>query len=221
MYKAISSFVILFFATSPLFADMSLTGTGTVDVAPNAADIILAVVTEDTSVSKALSRNSVLANSVIKSLKNSGIEKTDIQTTAFTVSPKYVYKPNQEPKIVGFMVRHGLKVCVRDINEVGNIIDNAVASGTNRVDSVRFKVLDREKYVEQARVLAVADALKKASVYEKSSGIKLGKIKSLTEQRNYSRSLYNNMRSFEAGSSKIMPGEVGISITVTITWEIQ
>jgi len=209
--------LVLFLVSSPLFADVIMTGVATVKVNPDAANVELSIVTEHIRAKNALAENALTSKSVIKALTDLGIKEADIQTSYFDFRPKYNYPRGQQPQFVAFEVVHRLTVCVKDISKIGETIDSAVFAGVTRVNSLRFKVLDPTKAFNQARVDAVTAAKNKAVIYAKAAGITLGKIKTLTEQRaSAGGTAYPLTRSI---SQTIMTGQIGLTVTVVITWE--
>src|SRR5208282_850166 len=85
--KFLTVLVALFaltFATTT-YADISVSGEGTVSVTPDMASISLAVVTENSVVATAMTKNNDAANRLYDCLADFKIEKKDIQTTDFSV----------------------------------------------------------------------------------------------------------------------------------------
>ena len=105
---------------------------GRADVAPDMAILSLMVTREAESARAALDSNSVAMNDVIAALKSEGIEARDIQTSNFSIQPRYSRPgPNssanrEPPRIVAYTVRNGLTIRVRDIAALGAILDKSV-----------------------------------------------------------------------------------------------
>jgi len=53
-------------------------------------------------------------------------------------------------------------VTVRDVNQIGDVLDKAVAAGANNIYGVNFSVEDTAKLEADARAKAVADAQARA-----------------------------------------------------------
>lgn len=170
-------------------ADRTITvsGEGSASVSPDVVYLYLAVVTESDTVSKAMTSNKKAMNDVFAVLNKNGIADKDICTHSFSVSPKYKYVKDEDPKLVGHVVKNELKVTVRNLDKVGGLLDTLTADGrANVVLGIVFDVLDKTKVTDQAREAAVADALRRANLIAKASGVKLGKVHTINEGNVYS-----------------------------------
>jgi hypothetical protein len=119
---------------------------------------------------------------VIAKLKSLGIADNDIQTVSYNVNP-ITQQPNQNatPAITGYHVGNQLQVTIRKIDDLGKILDAAVAAGANNIYGVSFGVANPRPYQEQARTAAVQDAQTKAGQLAKAASLQLGMVLSLSE----------------------------------------
>ncbi len=81
---------------------------------------IAGVVRDAETASEALSANSAAMTEVLAALKEQGIAEKDLQTTDFSIQPKYKQETRTDgtyeaPVIVGYTVSNGLTVRVRDL----------------------------------------------------------------------------------------------------------
>lgn len=144
-------------------------GKGNIKVQPDTAEVVLGVSTENRQLQAAQQENAAKITAIISSLQRLGVAETDIRTQTYAIEPQYDYVEGQQV-FRGYRVLHTLQVTVRDINEVGEIIDAAVESGANIVSSISFTTSRLSGYYEQALNAAVDDAVSKAV----SLGNKLG-----------------------------------------------
>ena len=70
---------------------MTVTGIGSLSIMPDTVQIQLEVRTESKQLSQAQQENADLMNQVIESLLELGIDREDIQTVAYNISPQYDY----------------------------------------------------------------------------------------------------------------------------------
>lgn len=165
-----------------------VTGQGRADVAPDMAILSLMVTREAESARAALDSNSVAMNDVIAALKSEGIEARDIQTSNFSIQPRYSRPgPNssanrEPPRIVAYTVRNGLTIRVRDIAALGAILDKSVTLGVNEGGNITFTNQDPSAAIEKARVKAVKEALAKARTLADAAGVKTGRVLEISEQ---------------------------------------
>ena len=165
-----------------------VTGQGSAELAPDMAVLQLTVTREAETARAALDANSTAMAQVIKSLRGQGLAERDIQTSNFSIQPRYVYPPqqaqgeNQPPRIVGYTVRNGLSVRVRDLAKLGGIMDQSVTLGVNEGGNILFTNDDPSGAIEQARTRAVQDAAARAKSLAAAAGVKLGKVLEISEQ---------------------------------------
>jgi hypothetical protein len=236
MFKSLiaaSAFTLAAAFLSPALADddkplrtISLSGHGEVRMAPDLAIVTVGVTSSAATAREALDANTKSMEGVMAALKGAAIELRDIQTSNFSVNPRYDYGQNnaQPPKVIGYDVSNNVTVTVRKLDSLGAVLDQVVSSGSNQINGVMFQVSKPETATDEARKLAVADAQRKAKVYADASGVALGPIMSLSEGGGYRPPVpvYKTMRA-EAVSADvpIAQGEQAIAVDVNITWEIK
>ncbi len=167
---------------------ISVTGQGSANLAPDMALLQLTVTRQAETARAALDANSAAMADVIAALRAEGIAERDLQTSQFSIQPRYVYpKPKsgeaqQPPRIVGYTVRNGLGVRVRDLDKLGAIIDRSVTLGVNEGGNITFTNDDPSAALTRARTAAVQDAAAKAGTLAAAAGVKLGRILEIAEQ---------------------------------------
>jgi len=165
-----------------------VTGQGSVDVAPDMAVLMLTVTREAETARTALDANSTAMQEVFSAMKAEGIEARDLQTSGFSIQPRYSYpspksSANREPpEITGYTVRNSLVVRVRDITMVGTILDRSVTLGVNEGGNMTLTNADPSAAIKQARIKAVKDAMDKAKTLADAAGVRAGKLLEISEQ---------------------------------------
>jgi uncharacterized protein YggE len=197
-------------------------GEGSVSVAPDYAQIGGGVTTRGKSVKEATDANSKLMLAVTSALVDAGIAQKDIQTSRFSIQPIYVTPdPHGEAKLSGYSVSNQLNVTIRDIGKVGDVLDRLIAAGVTNVGNVEFLHADPSKILDQAREAAVADAKRKAEIYAKASGLKLGRVIWITESPDYAPPM-PMMAKMSGGMPAPVPisaGEDSLSVRITVGFE--
>ena len=111
----------------PMERTITVSATGTVEAEPDQARITSGVTTEATSAREALTGNSEAMTKVISELKAKGIDAKDIQTASFNVEPVIDYsKDGQPPKTRGYRVSNQVVILVRDLGQLGAVLDNVI-----------------------------------------------------------------------------------------------
>jgi len=169
-------------AQSAPYAHVVVIGEGSVSVAPDYALITSGVTTEGKTVKGATEANSKVMATVTTALLQRGIEQKDIQTSRFSIRPIYApHDTRNEPKLSGYNVSNQVSVKIRNIGDLGEILDHLITAGVTDVGNIAFLVSDASKAADQAREAAMADARRKAEVYARASGIQLGRVEWITE----------------------------------------
>lgn len=213
-----------FFVSQASGEDRSImvSGTGEVTARPDMAEVDLAVVTEAKEASAALDQNNRSVKQLFATLKSQGVAEKDIQTTQFNVSPKYESHRNtgEPPRIVGYTVTNQVHVKVRQLSQLGELLDAAVGSGANRIQGIRFQVSNRDELLDAARKDAVAHARHTAQLLVKAAGAELGPVTSIREITfGGPQPLAMREAADIAGSAvPIAPGQQSILVQVTLTF---
>jgi uncharacterized protein YggE len=198
-------------------------GDGSVSVAPDYAALDCGVTTKAKTAKDATDANSKAMAAVAAALHGAGIEQKDIQTTRFSLQP--VYAPpqaNTEPKLTGFSVSNQFRVSIRQIANVGDVLDRLIAAGATDIGSVEFLHSDTSKALDQARIAAVADAKRRAELYAQAAGLTLGGVGWITEDSGYTPPMpLAAMRAAPAMAAvPIAAGEDTLRVRVTVGFDI-
>lgn len=207
-----------------------VTGEGTADIAPDMAVLTLSVLREAKTARAALTANSEAMSKVQGAMTSLGIAARDLQTSNFSIQPRYTQPPRkaagvgEAPKLVGYKVRNGLTVRVRDIAKVGEVLDTAVSLGVNEGGSILFTNDDPSAAISQARAGAMQAALEKAQTLAGAAGVKVGKVLEISEQSHNPRPMPMMRSSMAAGSAAdampIAAGENTYKVTVNVSLAI-
>ncbi len=207
-------------------AQLSITGTGHVQAAPDMATVTSGVVTEAKSAKEALSENSKAMTAVIEKIKTAGIDAKDIQTSGFNISPNYDHSKSSysgSGRIVGYRVFNNVNVRVRDLSKLGDLLDAMVTEGANTISGINFIVSEADTLSDEARKKAVENAKRKAELYAAASGVKLGRILSINESGGYQpiQGRAVRMEAMAPGDAPpIEQGQQTLTINVNMTWEL-
>lgn len=205
---------------------ISVTGTGVVKAKPDRAVLSLSVVTQAESAGEAISENADKMDRVIKAIRNVGILENQTETSAYSLNPIWEYpKEGGSPRIVGYTCSNTLRVTVKNLDKVGEVIDAAVAAGANQVSSLQFTISDEamRQLGLNALSLAVKDAASKASIIATAAGVTLvGPVSiSLSGYSPYVRSYAFESVSGITPTPILSPEEVSVTVSVTAVYEFK
>ena len=243
-------------------------GTGKATGDPDLGIISLGVEALADTASEARAMAAGAIDATISVLRANNIEDRDMQTSQFSISPRYntqevtrcteasrdlgpatvvpaigMPAPGstgvvemiviQEEKgsecrvefervLIGYQVTNTLNVKVRDLDNMGNIIDGATEAAGNlvRINRVSFTIEDTKPLQTEAREEAIADLLTKANAMAQLAGVELGKLVFLTESGGGIPQPFARVESAAAfgfganQSTSILAGELDVNVSV-------
>jgi len=213
---------------------ITVSATGEVYAKPDLALTTLSVVTEAKTVAEAMEENTEKMNGIIDFVKSKGVEEKDLKTTTFSIYPRYEWHkaseippyPEGKRVLVGYEIRQSLQVKIREMDKIGEILEGAASKGANQVGNLQFTIDDEDEVKKEARGEAVQKAKEKAEELASQLGVKLVRITNFNENvaspKYYgyeAMGMGGDMES-EAPIPQIETGENKISVTVSITYEI-
>lgn len=215
-----------------------VTGEGTVTLEPDLALLNLGVDATAATVAEARDITATAMDAIVTALKARGLEDKDIQTQSFNIFPMYEFQEVvRDGRRVGTQVLTGYRVSntaavkVRDLENVGEIIDEVAAAGGDetRINGISFTVEDTSDLEVELRQSAVGDALARADHLASLSGVSRGRLVFLTQLgspsgQDFSGGIVADFaveRSFAAPSSSVSGGELELTLRVQAVFEIQ
>lgn len=206
---------------------ISVNGTGRVKAEPDVADVNLGVTKQGEDAKAAAGEAATTMDAVIKALLEAGIAEADIQTTTLNLNPLYDWDENP-PEIEGWEASNQVRVTVRDIEAVGEVVDAATAAGATNINGISFRVEDPTAAETEARSAAVADARAKADQLAAEAGVTIIGIISISESGGTPpQPIYMDRAEMAfdtaagAAPTPVLPGEVELSVNVFIQFEIE
>lgn len=207
---------------------ITIAGIGKVTVIPDIATFTIGVITEQKAVTQAQSENTAKMNGIIAELKKIGIDKEDIKTINYNISPQYDWVAVRQGQRVlrGYQVSQTVLVKIRNLDKIGEVMAKSGELGANDVSGLTFTIDDQEKIKQEAREKALLNAKEKAEALAKVAGVKLGKIVNFSEEAPIYPSRYYNyaMEAKAMGGGdeepQIEAGSLDITINVTVSYEV-
>jgi uncharacterized protein len=197
---------------------IAVTGSGSVQVAPDRARWSFGVQTQSRSASDALAKNAVLVQKVVAAVKAAGVAPADLQTEQVSVYPQM---SEDGTEIVSYTATNTVGVVVRDVAKTGAIVDAATAAGANTVSGPALTVSDSERSYEAALGKAYDQARSKAEALAASAGATLGRVLSISEGGGPQPIPFAGAAKADAGTqTPIEPGQTEISASVSVTYAL-
>jgi uncharacterized protein YggE len=211
-------------ALSPLPADaadrlVTVTGEAMVSVAPDAATIRIGVTSQGKAAREAGDANGKQMTAVLAAIKDAGVADRDVRTSSLSLQPQYDPNKSGTARLLGFQATNQVTIKIRDIGQLPAIIDRAIGAGANEMSGIEFLVSERSKLLDQARTEAIADARRKAELYARAAGAKIGAVVAISEEGS-SPPPYP-MQAMRAGAAPVAPGEQTLRAAVTVSYELK
>jgi uncharacterized protein YggE len=205
---------------------ITVIGTGSVTVAPDEADVYLAVSVRRETVTEARDEAASLMSAVLEAVRSQGVADTDIQTVTLSLSPVYDYDDDFDSRggyaVIGYQVDNGVRVRVRDLDRIATLIDDAMGAGATGLDGISFVVSDPSIAEAEARADAVADARRRAEALATAADVELGAVMAIGETQSSPVWPYAYGRSAaDMGGTSIEPGTSEVSVSVQVVFRIR
>lgn len=216
------------------------TGTCVVRTKPELVEVTLGVSQSASTARGAKDYVKSTCRKIIGVLTAGGVSKKDIQTQQFHLASHWDSGPGWEAK--KWNAEEMLRVRIKDLDKVAELIDSAVKAGANRIGSLEYSVENVNEIRAQGRAKAAEVARKKAEELAAALGGKLGSLVACNEgyPTNYSSysSYYGYSRmdksaqanismsdgSVDTSASEeitIQPGEMVTTVVVTATYAVE
>jgi uncharacterized protein len=222
-------------------AGIQASGVGVVESRPDIAVMSLGVETFAATVSTARGEAAIAMDAMITVLHAANVEDDDLETQYFNIQPEYTYDQvstslengekitRSERRLVGYRVTNTLSVTIRDLDNIGSIVDSVAEAGgdATRLNNISFSVDDGSALEAQARELALRDAVAKADLYASVTGVDRGTLISIVETSGTQYPQVARAESFigaafdgAAPSTQILGGQLQVRVTVQTVFDI-
>jgi len=203
---------------------ISISGQGKVLAKPDIGQVDLTVLSDAKTVATAQTDNTAKMNKITQAMKDFGIKDEDLQTANYSIYPQYQYTAGKNI-IIGYEVAQTLRVKIRNLDKIGDVLGQAATLGANQVGSLTFTFDDVEGIRSQARQKAIDQAKQKAEDLAKTLGVALGKVTSFSESSNGGPIPYYAPQGMGiggggGGAPDIQTGQNEVTVDVTISYEI-
>lgn len=171
----------------PMIPQIVTTATGEARVAPDRATIMIGVQSRATTAAAAATQNSQRQRAIIDAIKARGVPAEQIATSNFNVIPetRYDREGQAAPRTTSYLVVNTVTVELRRIDQVGPVIDAALAAGANQINSLTFGVTNPDSARRIALSQAVAKSRADAEVMARAAGGSLGPLIELNAMDQY------------------------------------
>ena len=160
-------------------------------------------------------------------LKEYGVEEKDITTSRVGVTPVYDYEKRiQPPPIIAYSGTNEFSVLFRrkQMERVGDFLDRAVTAGASTFGGLVYESSRQRELEREALANAADDARARAEVLAKQLGGALGRVESIDELPAAGPRRQKAMTqavSMEGSAAPVMTGELSVTVTVDVIFELK
>jgi uncharacterized protein YggE len=199
---------------------VTVNGVGTAYGAPDTAVLDLGVSLYHADVAEGMAQVDQRMQAIREALVAAGVDVSDIRTTGLSVWREQQYDQQGNPTSERYNIWHNYNVTVRDPEQVGAVINAAVAAGANNVGGVSFTIADPGPLEREAREAAIADARARAEHLAELMGVTLGEPVAISEGVQGVVPMVRNA-AFEMGAGGgVATGQLAVSVNVTVTFAL-
>lgn len=171
-------------------------------------------------VTAAMNQTNDRQQAVINALVGAGLDRKDISTTTVNLEPQY---SSGTATITGYRATNAIRVKIHPTDAASRMLALIVNTGgdATRISSVSYSIADDSQLVKDARARAFNDAKNRADQYAQLSGLRLGRVLSISEATAGAPTPGGPPappRSMAA--VPLEPGQQTVSFSVTAVWEL-
>lgn len=206
---------------------VSVNGQGVITVKPDIAYITIGVQTQDEDAAVAQADNAKKMTAVMAAMEKAGVKEEDMQTQSYSINLRRDWV-NGEQGDPYYMVSNSLKVTVRDLDTIGDLIDTAAQSGANNINAIRFALEDDSAVYQEALTLAMENAKGKATTIFNTMDVMIGKPSKVSET-SWGGPVYRDAGSMnfaaeasaKSFSTPIQSGDLTVTANVSVEYEYE
>lgn len=208
--------------------EITASGRGEVRLPPTYAILTLDVTTRAKAAVEAAAQNARKVEAVRNALRSAGLAEKDITTAGYRLEQNYEHPRNAEPRLVGFSAHTTTRAEVRSLDNLGRVIDAAIAGGATGVSGIHFLAYNTEEARRTAMAEAVRQARGDAEVLARAAGGSLGRLialnsggvaQPLRREMDFAQSVVVTGAAVGAPLTSIVPAELNVIATVFGRWE--
>jgi uncharacterized protein len=201
--------------------EVTVVGSGQVQGVPDTLTADVGIEFTAPDVTAAMNQTNDRQQAVINAVAGAGVDRKDISTTEVNLQPQY---DNAGGAITGYRAGNSIRVKIHPADSASHVLAVIVGAGgdATRINSVSYSIADDSQLVKDARARAFQDAKNRAEQYAQLSGLKLGKIISISEASGATAPAPPPLRGGAMPSAvPLEPGQQTVGFSVNAVWELR
>ena len=207
---------------------IAVTGMAEQEVAPDMAYVEVGISVRADDAEAARAEEAKIAAQIRRSLLGLAITDNDLQNTSYYIYQEYSVDRDGVRKPSKFAVDSSMKITVRDLNKLSQVIDNTVQAGATNVNNVVYDLSNKNIVQRQLLSAAVENARDKAAVVANAGSRSLGNMLSADVNSVGGAAIVasgaNKLRASamadEAASTELTPGKIKLNARVQVVFSL-
>jgi uncharacterized protein len=158
---------------------VQVNGSGEVHAEPDRAVVMLGVESRKPMLDEARVDVTRGIEALLKLTRELKIDPKDVRTTRLVVQPEYDWNGSHERRLLGYYVARQSEIVVRDLEQLGFLLERAVSLGANSVSDPRLESSRQHELEREALALAIDDARLNAESAARAANMKLGLVRTM------------------------------------------
>ncbi|MBW0016825.1 MAG: SIMPL domain-containing protein [Mycobacterium sp.] len=199
----------------------TVVGSGQVQGVPDTLTADVGIEFTAPDVTTAMNQTNDRQQAVVNALTGAGLDRKDISTTQVSLQPQYGNpEPGGAATITGYRATNAIEVKIHPTDAASRLLALIVTTGgdATRISSVSYSITDDSQLVKDARARAFQDAKNRADQYAQLSGLRLGRVLSISEGTAATPTAPAPSRAMIP--VPLEPGQQTVGFTVTVVWEL-
>ena len=243
MIRPATPLALLLLALSPAAAigqtgrTITVNGQAEIRVAPNEVLISVGVQTDDLDIARARAANDARVKAIVAAATGAGVAAEHVRTDFLDIQPRY-RDEYERRTFLGYFARRSLSITLRDVSRFEALLSAVLTAGANYLHGVEFRTTELRKHRDAARANAITAAREKAA--DMAAGLNAAVGSAINVQEGHSgwwsaygtawggrgggAAFQNVVQERSAGGPSegtLVPGQISVSATVTVTFELR
>ncbi len=207
---------------------IAVSGMAEQEVAPDMAYVDIGITVRADDAETARAEEAKIAQQIRRSLLGLAITDNDLQNTGYYLNQEYKIDRSGERTVDKYVLNSSIKVTVKDLDKLSQVIDNTVKAGATNISNVTFALSSKNIVQRQLLAAAVENAREKAAVVANAGTRTLGNMLS-ADINNFDGGTIvaygaNKLRSSaamaDAEATELVPGKIKLNARVQVVFAL-
>lgn len=207
---------------------IAVTGTASVETEPDMASVTLSMTEYGKSAASTRAALAERIERLSKYIASIRVDSKDFKTTGYELAPNYVTEREKRVQ-KGYAATVSFAVTVRNLADLGAVIDGSAEKCSASVNNVSFGLQKREEIERGLLKSAVEDARARASLVASTGGRSLGRLVNANIGTAGAAPLarkntvigYSMMADAAMPATQLAAGVINVSVSVSLVFELK